>query len=73
MPQTTLFYPLGDTAAPAKISAGALIVALPLIGLGVAVFIALGAVYIIAKVTNIICGDRFVSTEEQAQPINQQQ
>jgi hypothetical protein len=64
MPQTTLFYPLGDTAPAAKITLSSLLIAVPLFGIASLVFVALGAVFIVVKVLDYI-----LPSEEESQRI----
>lgn len=64
MPQTTLFYPLGDTEPAAKIALSSLLIAVPLFGFASVVFVILGAVFIVAKVLDFI-----LPSEEEVQRI----
>jgi hypothetical protein len=52
MPQTTLFYPC-DTSQAAKISSSAILTAIPLLGIGSVLFVAIGFVFIVLKIISL--------------------
>lgn len=64
MPQTTLFYPLADAEPVGKIALSSLLIAVPLFGIASVIFVILGAVFIVAKVLDLI-----LPSEEEAQRI----